>query len=58
VTTEADGLVNLSDLDILRDRVRCPRCRRWTDRLLLLADWSLACRSCARQPIATGDGTS
>lgn len=57
--TESGGLrVGLADLDILRDRVRCPRCRRWVDRLLLLADWSLVCDDCARESTVLRNGTS
>ena len=41
--------INLGDLDLLRDRVRCPVCGRWAGRLMLLADWTLACTTCACQ---------
>jgi len=51
-------VVNLSDLDILHDRVRCPRCRRWADRLFLLAGWSLACYRCGSLTPAAREGSS
>lgn len=40
--------IRLADLDILRDRVRCPACQRWVARLFLLTSWALACARCAR----------
>ena len=52
------SLVNLADLDILRNRVRCSRCGRWVDRLFLLTDWSLACYGCTRRPVARAERNS
>ena len=49
--------IRLADLDILRDRVRFPACRRWVARLYLLASWALACAQCARTPADVNEGT-
>jgi hypothetical protein len=49
----AGAPIDLADLDLHRDRVRCPRCRRWVSRLLAPVWGGLLCDRCFAE--ATGD---
>ncbi len=40
--------IDLADLDLYGDGVRCPRWRRWVARLLVLVWGGLLCEGCLR----------